>query len=46
MSLSTSYQPNYFSITDILATEERLQCVVASTLPTLGSYITYKFVYS
>ncbi|XP_051176312.1 DNA replication complex GINS protein PSF3 [Leptopilina boulardi] len=31
-----SYKPNYFSITDILATEERLKCTVQFDLPRLG----------
>ena len=36
MASPTSYLPNYFSITDILATEERLQCLVITDLPRLG----------
>ncbi|XP_043463234.1 DNA replication complex GINS protein PSF3 [Leptopilina heterotoma] len=31
-----SYMPNYFSITDILATEERLKCTLQIDLPGLG----------
>ncbi|KAF7996266.1 hypothetical protein HCN44_001898 [Aphidius gifuensis] len=36
MSLITSYTPNYFSINDILATEERILCTIEITLPRLG----------
>ncbi|XP_014485589.1 PREDICTED: DNA replication complex GINS protein PSF3 [Dinoponera quadriceps] len=34
--LSYSYTPDYFSLTDILCTEERLSCKVEVTLPRLG----------
>ncbi|XP_015610187.1 DNA replication complex GINS protein PSF3 [Cephus cinctus] len=36
MSLCSSYKPNYFSIDDILATEERLSCKVLQKVPRLG----------
>ncbi|KAK0180941.1 hypothetical protein PV327_003270 [Microctonus hyperodae] len=36
MPLSSSYFPNYFSIDDILATEERILCQVEVPLPGLG----------
>ncbi|KAG8041901.1 hypothetical protein G9C98_007205 [Cotesia typhae] len=36
MSLTQSYFPNYFSINDILATEERIQCKIEVNLPRLG----------
>ncbi|XP_057341402.1 DNA replication complex GINS protein PSF3 [Microplitis mediator] len=36
MSFAQSYYPNYFSINDILATEERIQCKVELNLPRLG----------
>lgn len=38
MSSSQSYFPNYFSINDILATEERILCQVEVPLPGLGKY--------
>ncbi|XP_046833026.1 DNA replication complex GINS protein PSF3 [Vespa crabro] len=36
MSLCCSYVPDYFSINDILATEERILCTIDVTLPGLG----------
>ncbi|KYQ46605.1 DNA replication complex GINS protein PSF3 [Trachymyrmex zeteki] len=36
MTLSYSYMPDYFSLTDILCTEERISCKVEVTLPRLG----------
>ncbi|XP_011881651.1 PREDICTED: DNA replication complex GINS protein PSF3 [Vollenhovia emeryi] len=36
MTLSYSYTPDYFSLTDILCTEERVSCKVEVTLPRLG----------
>lgn len=36
MSLCYSYCPDYFSITDILATEERIPCTIQVKLPGLG----------
>ncbi|KAL6255758.1 hypothetical protein P5V15_013001 [Pogonomyrmex californicus] len=36
MTLSYSYTPDYFSLTDILCTEERISCKVEVTLPRLG----------
>ncbi|CAG5070416.1 Protein of unknown function, partial [Cotesia congregata] len=36
MSLTQSYFPNYFSINEILATEERIQCKIEVNLPRLG----------
>ncbi|XP_015109813.1 DNA replication complex GINS protein PSF3 [Diachasma alloeum] len=36
MSLSCSYTPNYFSISDIIATEERISCQLEVPLPRLG----------
>ncbi|EFN74820.1 DNA replication complex GINS protein PSF3 [Camponotus floridanus] len=35
-TLSYSYMPDYFSLTDILCTEERISCKVEVTLPRLG----------
>ncbi|XP_029177207.1 DNA replication complex GINS protein PSF3 [Nylanderia fulva] len=35
-TLSHSYMPDYFSLTDILCTEERISCKVEVTLPRLG----------
>lgn len=35
-TLSYSYTPDYFSLTDILCTEERISCKVEVTLPRLG----------
>ncbi|XP_070156820.1 DNA replication complex GINS protein PSF3 [Polyergus mexicanus] len=35
-TLSCSYMPDYFSLTDILCTEERISCKVEVTLPRLG----------
>ncbi|KYN22154.1 PREDICTED: DNA replication complex GINS protein PSF3 [Trachymyrmex cornetzi] len=32
----TSYVPDYFSLTDILCTEERISCKIEVTLPRLG----------
>lgn len=37
MSLSPSYIPNYFSVSDILASEERILCKTEVTLPRLGT---------
>ncbi|KAG5311055.1 PSF3 protein, partial [Acromyrmex insinuator] len=36
MTLSYSYVPDYFSLTDILCTEERISCKIEVTLPRLG----------
>ena len=36
MELNQSYCPNYFSIEDILATQERVPCQVDSDLKNLG----------
>ncbi|KAG5322811.1 PSF3 protein, partial [Pseudoatta argentina] len=36
MTLSYSYIPDYFSLTDILCTEERISCKIEVTLPRLG----------
>ncbi|XP_077281770.1 DNA replication complex GINS protein PSF3 [Temnothorax americanus] len=36
MTLSYSYVPDYFSLTDILCTEERISCKVEVSLPRLG----------
>lgn len=38
-TLSYSYMPDYFSLTDILCTEERISCKVEVTLPRLGKFI-------
>ncbi|KAH0955871.1 hypothetical protein HN011_006391 [Eciton burchellii] len=35
-TLPYSYMPDYFSLTDILCTEERMSCKVEVTLPRLG----------
>jgi len=39
MTLSYSYVPDYFSLTDILCTEERISCKIEVTLPRLGKFI-------
>ena len=36
MEFSQSYSPNYFSIEDILATQERVPCQIETDLPNLG----------
>ncbi|XP_012532485.1 DNA replication complex GINS protein PSF3 isoform X2 [Monomorium pharaonis] len=36
MSLACSYMPDYFSLTDILCTEERISCRIEVTLSRLG----------
>ncbi|CAG9855993.1 unnamed protein product [Phyllotreta striolata] len=36
MPLSVSYTPNYYSLEDILATQERIPCRVAQTIPKMG----------
>ncbi|KAL0107810.1 hypothetical protein PUN28_014826 [Cardiocondyla obscurior] len=36
MTQNYSYTPDYFSLTDILCTEERMSCTVEVTLPRLG----------
>lgn len=36
MSLPHSYFPNYYSIEDILATQERVPCKFIQTVPNLG----------
>ena len=36
MEFSQSYAPNYFSIEDILATQERVPCQTENDLPNLG----------
>ena len=36
MEFSQSYTPNYFSIDDLLATQERLPCHVESELENIG----------
>ncbi|KAL3286852.1 hypothetical protein HHI36_001340 [Cryptolaemus montrouzieri] len=36
MSLQLSYSPNYFSIDDILATQERIPCKFSVNVPKLG----------
>lgn len=39
MSLRVSYSPNYYSLDDILATQERVPCKVALTIQKMGKYI-------
>ena len=36
MEFSQSYAPSYFSIDDILATQERVPCQIQTDLPHLG----------
>ena len=36
MDLGQSYNPSYFSLEDILATQERVPCQVQEDLPNLG----------
>lgn len=36
MALSYSYRPDYFSVPDILCTEERLSCKIETMMPGLG----------
>ena len=36
MEYSQSYAPSYFSIDDILATQERVPCQIQTDLPHLG----------
>ncbi len=36
LSIAFSYTPNYFSIEDILATQERVSCKFDVTVPKLG----------
>ena len=40
-SLKPSYSPNYFSIEDILATQERISCKFEMTVPKLGEFIYF-----
>ena len=46
MACCQSYSPNYFAITDILSTEERISCKIEVELPGLGNLIYFSIVFA
>lgn len=44
MSLNFGYSPNYYSLEDILATQERVPCKFLQNVPRMGKLITENFL--